>query len=204
LGSYGFIPPQLATLVDAPPPGHQWLHEVKFDGYRVQIHKAGKDVVIFSRNGHDFTTRFADIAYLLRDLPAKTAILDGEIVASSASGVPDFAKLHRRGADSLHLWCFDLLAINGRDWRPYGLEKRQARLDALLARFDCPAVLMSKAFDDGPGLLRVAEKHKLEGVVSKKREAPYRSGSCRDWMKVKTAEWKAANRDRGALFGEKP
>src|SRR6185503_6131423 len=109
----------------AVPTGADWLHEVKFDGYRVQAHKVGKDVVIFSRNGHDFTSRFADIAYVVRDLPARSAILDGEIVASSAAGVPDFAKLHHRGADSLHLWCFDLLAINGRDWRPYGLEKRQ-------------------------------------------------------------------------------
>jgi bifunctional non-homologous end joining protein LigD len=182
------------------PTGADWLHEVKFDGYRVQIHKAGKDVVIFSRNGHEFTTRFDTIAYLLHGLPAKTAILDGEIVASSAAGVPDFAKLHRRATDSLHLWCFDLLAINGRDWRPYGLEKRQDRLDALLTRFDCPAVLMSKSFDDGAGLLRIAEKHKLEGVVSKRREAPYQSGPCRDWRKMKTAEWKAANRERWRLF----
>ena len=76
------------------------------------------------------------------------------------------------------------------------------RRPSQLARFDCPAVLMSKSFGDGAALLRVAEKHRLEGVVSKKREAPYRSGSCRDWVKVKTAEWKAANRDRGKLFGE--
>jgi bifunctional non-homologous end joining protein LigD len=182
------------------PSGGDWLHEVKFDGYRVQIHKAGKDVVIFSRNGHDFTMRFNTIAYLLRELPAKTAIVDGEIVASSAAGVPDFAKLHGRAADSLHLWCFDLLAINGREWRPYGLEKRQARLDALLTRFDCPAVLMSKSFDDGQALLRIAEKHKLEGIVSKRREASYRSGPCRDWRKIKTPAWKAANRESLALI----
>jgi bifunctional non-homologous end joining protein LigD len=85
------------------PTGADWQHEVKFDGYRVQIHKAGKDVVIFSRNGHDFTTRFADITYLLRDLPAKNAIFDGEIVASNAAGVPDFTDLHRRTARQLQL-----------------------------------------------------------------------------------------------------
>jgi bifunctional non-homologous end joining protein LigD len=116
--------------------------------------------------------------------------------------VPDFTKLHRRAPDTLHLWCFDLLVLNGRDWRPYCLEKRQARLDVLLARFDCPAVLMSKSFDDGQALLRIAAKHKLEGIVSKRRDASYRSGPCRDWVKVKTAEWKVANRDRGKLFGE--
>ena len=184
------------------PSGGDWLHEVKFDGYRVQIHKAGKDVVIFSRNGHDFTTRFADIAYLLRGLPAKIAILDGEIVASSAAGVPDFAKLHRRAADSLHLWCFDLLELNGKDRRAQPLVKRQERLDTLLVRFDCPAVLMSKSFDDGQALLRIAEKHRLEGIVSKRREAPYRSGPCRDWRKVKTATWREANRERWRLFDQ--
>ena len=82
--------------------GPDWLHEVKFDGYRIKIHKVGNDVAIFSRNGHDFTTRFADIAYLLRDLPAKTAILDGELVASDRAGVPDFAELHRRTAAAGH------------------------------------------------------------------------------------------------------
>ena len=69
-----------------------------------------------------------------------------------------------------------------------------------LARFDCPAVLMSKAFNDGATLLRVAETYRLEGVVSKRRDAPYRSGSCRDWRKIKTADWKASNRERWRLF----
>ena len=202
MSAFRFIEPCNPLSAKAVPTGADWQHEVKFDGYRVQIHKAGKDVVIFSRNGHDFMTRFDTIAYPLRDLPAKTAILDGELDASDRAGVPDFAELHRRTAapGMLHLWAFDLLAINGRDWRPYGLEKRQARLDMLLARFDCPAVLMSKSFDDGAALLRIAEKHKLEGIVSKKREAPYRSGSCQDWRKIKTAEWKAANRERRRLF----
>jgi ATP-dependent DNA ligase len=199
--AFRFIEPCSPVTAKAVPTGPDWLHEVKFDGYRVQVHKAGADVAIFSRNGHDFTTRFDTIAYLLGNLPAKTAILDGEFVASNAAGVPDFGMLHRRRADAgIHLWCFDLLALNGKDWRPEPLVKRQARLEILLAHFDCPAILLSKSFNDGQALLRVAEKHKLEGIVSKKREAPYRSGPCRDWVKVKTAAWKAANRERGRLF----
>jgi bifunctional non-homologous end joining protein LigD len=200
--AFHFIEPCNPVSAKAIPTGADWLHEVKFDGYRVQIHKTGKDVVIFSRHGHDFSSRFATMSRLLQGLPAKSAIIDGEIVASNQAGVPDFAALHHRAADNIHLWCFDLLTLNGRDWRPYGLEKRQARLDVLLARFDCPAVLMSKAFDDGAALLRIAEKHKLESVVSKKREAPYRSGPCRDWAKVKTAAWREANKERGKLFGD--
>ena len=100
----------------------------------------------------------------------------------------------------MHFWAFDLLAINGRDWRPYPLVKRQARLQALLERFDCPAVLPSESFEDGLALLRVAEQRGLEGVVSKRRDAPYRSGECRDWRKIKTMAWREANRERWRLF----
>jgi len=88
----------------AVPVGERWQHEVKFDGYRVQVHKTGKDVTIYSRNGHVFRPRFETIAYLLRDLPARSAVLDGEIVASDRRGVPNFARLHLRSgsADGLH------------------------------------------------------------------------------------------------------
>ena len=179
-----------------------WQHEVKFDGYRVQVHKTGKDVTIYSRNGHVFTPRFETIAYLLRDLPAQSAVLDGEIVASDRRGVPNFARLHLRSgsADGLHLWCFDLLALNGRGWRHQPLEKRQDRLQALLQRFDCPPVKASEAFTDGVKLLRVAERMKLEGVVSKRRGTAYSSGDCRDWRKVKTNAWREANRERWRMF----
>ena len=126
--AFHFIEPCSPIVAKAVPTGADWLHEVKFDGYRIQAHKVGTDVVIFSRNGLDFTSRFADIAYQLRDLPARSAILDGELVASDRAGVLDFAELHRRTAapGMLHLWAFDLLSLNGRNWRPYGLVKRQA------------------------------------------------------------------------------
>ena len=78
--------------------------------------------------------------------------------------------------------------------------KRQACLQALLERFGCPAVSLSEPFEDGLALLRVAEQRGLEGVVSKRRDAPYRSGECRDWRKVKTATWREANRERWRLF----
>jgi len=78
------------------PTGDGWLHEVKFDGYRVQAHKIGSRVVLYSRNGHDFTERFPSIAQLLHELPAKAIVLDGEVVASDADGRPNFARLHVR------------------------------------------------------------------------------------------------------------
>jgi len=92
------------------------------------------------------------------------------------------------------------LALNGKDLRKWSLGARQGRLQALLIRFSCPAVLCSEPFNDGQALLRVAEEHRLEGVVSKRRDAPYRSGACRGWRKVKTTAWREANRGRWRLF----
>jgi len=96
----------------------------------------------------------------------------------------------------IHLWAFDLLAFNGCDLRPQPLVKRQARLQALLEGFGCPVVSRSEAFEDGVALLRIAEQRGLEGVVIKRRDAPYRSGECRDWRKVNTQAWREANRER--------
>jgi bifunctional non-homologous end joining protein LigD len=199
---YKFIQPCHPQRAKTVPAGDDWQHEVKFDGYRVQAHKIGSQVIIYSHNGHDFTERFPSIAQLLQELPAKSAVLDGEVVASDADGRPNFARLHVRWTrpGTIHLWAFDLLAINGQDLRPWPLVKRQARLQALLERFGCPAVSLSEPFDDGLTLLRVAEERGLEGIVSKRRDAPYRSGECRDWRKVKTWAWREANRERWRLF----
>ena len=101
---------------------------------------------------------------------------------------------------TIHLWAFDLLAFNGRDLRQQPLVKRQARLQVLLERFGCPAVSLSEPFDDGLALLRVAEERGLEGIMSKRRDAPYRSGACRGWRKVKTTARREANRERWRLF----
>jgi bifunctional non-homologous end joining protein LigD len=191
--------PQRARTV---PAGDDWQHEVKFDGFRFQIHKLGDEVELYSRNESRFSRRFPMLCEVLRELPAKSAILDGEIVASDAASMPDFWRLFLRSAKpaELHAWAFDLLALNGKDLRKWSLEARQGRLQALMSRFDCPTVLASEPFKDGQALLEVAERHGLEGVVSKRRLAPYHSGECRDWRKIKTAAWRDANRERWRLF----
>ena len=127
-------------------------------------------------------------------------MLDGEIVANDALGRPDFIRLQMRWPGAVHLWAFEPLAFNGRDLRPQPLVKRQGCLQALLDRFDCPAVSLSEPFEDGLALLRVAEARGLEGVVSKRRSAPYRSGECRDWRKVKTVAWRETNKERWRIF----
>src|SRR5262249_55321113 len=203
VSEFRFIQPCSPIRAKAVPAGDGLLHEVKFDGYRVQAHKVGSRVVIYSRNGHNFTDRFPSIAQLLDELPAKAAVLDGEVVASDADGRPNFARLHVRWTrpGTIHLWAFDLLAFNGRDLRPQPLVKRQAVLQSLLERFGCPAVFsLSEPFEDGLALLPVAEERGLEGVVSKCRYAAYRSGECRDWRKLKTVAWRQANRERWQLF----
>ena len=139
----------------------------------MQAHKVGSGVVVYSRNGHDFTERFPSIAELLRELPAKAAVLDGEVVASDADGRPN---LHVRwtGPGTIHLWAFDLLAVNGRDLRSRQLVKRQECLQILLERFGCSTISLSEPFEDGLALLHVAEERGLEGVVSKWVEARLR------------------------------
>jgi len=200
--THRFIQPCRPIPAKEVPAGEGWLHEAKFDGYRAQLHKVGSDVVIFSKHGYGLTMRFQTITDLLRALPAKSVIIDAEIVANNRAGGPDFFSLHTRSADpgAMNVWAFDLLMLNGRDLREQSLEKRKARLHELMERFDCPGVLMSQTFADGQALLRAAEEHRLEGVVSKRRAAPYRSGPSRDWLKIKTQAWLEANRERWRLF----
>jgi bifunctional non-homologous end joining protein LigD len=199
-----FIPPCQPTLRPAPPRGPGWSHEVKFDGWRLQLHKAGTRVRLLSRHGHDLTSTFPTIASAVATLDATTAILDGELVATNAQGVPDFRALQRRSADTtLAVWVFDLLEANGRDARALSLEERRQHLAQQLA--SCPndgTLRYSESFDDPARLLAAAHDLGLEGVVSKRLDAPYRSRRP-EWVKVKTESWRVANRERWRLF-ERP
>jgi bifunctional non-homologous end joining protein LigD len=96
-------------------------------------------------------------------------------------------------------WCFDLLEQNGKDLRALPLTARKTKLGSLLRRYNHAALRYSDSFFDGTKLLQQAERHGLEGIISKKRDAPYRSGKG-DWIKVKTKAWRSANKDRGELF----
>ena len=195
-----FIVPAQPSLRARPPVGDAWLHEVKFDGYRCQLHKAGKDVVIFSRNGREFTERFPGIRDAVLTLHCRSAII-GEVVDCNEDGTPNFRRLHfRRYADqTLCVWAFDVMELNGADLRPLPLTARKQKLGALLRRHDNPCVRYSEPFKDGEQLLAECGPRGLEGIVSKRKQAPYRSGKC-DWVKVKCAQWKEDNKDRGELF----
>jgi bifunctional non-homologous end joining protein LigD len=199
-----FIIPSAPVLKAAPPSGDDWIHEVKFDGFRGQLHKAGDDVVIFSRKGGDFTQRFPAVRDSMLSLPARSAIIDAELVVCDGDGKPDFEALMFGKAGHLCGWCFDLLELNGRVLRPLPLVKRKSKLRDLLIKADDDGLRYSQEFKDAEKLLAVATKQGLEGVVSKKADQPYVSGKNVGWIKVKTATWREANKGRFKLFQRAP
>lgn len=197
-----FIPPSEPVEQNLPPQGKGWVHEVKFDGYRLQLHKDGDRGFIWSKNGKDFTARFRDIAKAVAELPCKTCILDAEGVALDAEGRPDFRALVGGQKHSRVAWCFDLLEIDGRDMRAFPLLTRRVRLAALLKKAGNELLRMSDTFPDPMKLLAALDERQLEGIVSKRSDQPYVSGKNRGWIKVKCHAWREANRNRGELFGK--
>lgn len=203
LKKLSFIIPSAPVLKTAPPRGDGWLHEVKFDGWRVQLHKDGDVITIYSRDGKDLTDRFSFVRDSIAALPASSAIIDAELVACDDDGKPDFGALMARTSNSGNVcaWCFDLLAHNGRDFRPLPLVKRKDMLRDILNAADDDTLRYADEFPDPEKLLAAIESMGLEGMVSKLVEQPYRSGKNPGWVKVKSKAWRAANRDRLVLFG---
>ena len=193
------------TTVKTPPTGEEWLHEVKFDGFRAQVQIDDGEATILSRNGADLTKRFRALRPALADIPARTAILDCELVACDGSGMPSFRALmdYRHNGAPLCLWAFDLLQLDGVRLMPLPLEERKRRLADLVAAADTEHIQFSGAFPDAVKLLQKCEKMGVEGIVSKRRDSAYRPGPTRDWVKTKTKAWRSANRDRFALIYRK-
>jgi bifunctional non-homologous end joining protein LigD len=181
----GFVEPALASSIDQVPSGERWIHEVKFDGYRVQVHLANTAVKVFTRRGNDWTSRFMKIADDTWHINAGSAIIDGEVIVPSENGVSDFSVLQnelRGKSNKLVLYAFDLLYLNGYDLRKAPLFERKALLRKLIAKTD---IFFSESFEiDGAAMFKQACKMGLEGVVSKVRDSRYNSGRGNDWVKV--------------------
>ena len=143
------------------------------------------------------------MAALIAALPAQSCIIDAELTACDEQGLPDFRALHfhRTRERELCVWAFDLLYVNGRDLRAFPLNARRHQLERLIYKANKHWLRLSETFDDGVALLTSCDRMGLEGIVSKRRFAPYRSGKC-DWIKVKTATWREANKDRHDLFNK--
>jgi bifunctional non-homologous end joining protein LigD len=181
----GFIEPALATSVEKVPSGDRWIHEIKFDGYRVQVHLRDAAVKVFTRRGNDWTNRFKKIAADAWHINAGSAIVDGEVVVPAADGTTDFSVLQNElkgKSTKIVMVAFDLLYLNGYDLRKLPLVERKAVLKKLIADTD---LQFSESFEvDGREMYKHACKTGLEGVVSKVRDSRYHSGRTNDWAKV--------------------
>jgi bifunctional non-homologous end joining protein LigD len=179
----GFIEPALATSIDKVPKGERWIHEVKFDGYRVQMHLIHEAVTIYTRRGNNWIKRFKKVADEAWHINAGSAIIDGEIVVPAADGTTDFSVLQNelKGKSTrIEMVAFDLL-YHGYDLRKLPLEERKFHLKKLIAK---TAIQFSESFEvDGPEMYKHACSVGLEGVVSKVRDSRYPAGRSNDWVK---------------------
>lgn len=201
-GLPGFVEPMLATLVEDVPESEEWLLEVKFDGYRAQLAAAGDQIRIFTRSGLDWTDRFAGVAETAQKLKLDGCLIDGEIVALDDNGVSDFGALQNAleagRSRQLKLFAFDLLVDAGEDIRQLPLIDRKARLKQRL-RFSKGPIYYTDDFEDGAAGLATLAEAGYEGVVAKLRNAPYRSGRGKGWLKIK-----AGHRQEFVIVGVSP
>ncbi len=183
-----FAAPQLCTPVERPPSDSGWAHEIKFDGYRIQIRVEDGDVALRTRKGLDWTSKFPEIANAARRFP--DCIVDGEVVALDHNGAPDFAALQAALSDGntgdLVFFAFDLLFLDDEDLRDLPLADRKARLKEFLVDPETSLIRFVEHFETGgDAVLRSACRMSLEGIVSKRLDAPYRSGRGDAWTKSK-------------------
>jgi bifunctional non-homologous end joining protein LigD len=178
--------PMLATLADAVPDGDEWLHEVKWDGYRAIVTIAGGNAELTSRNGNSLTTRFDSVARaLVQAVKTPDCVLDGEVCALDEQGRASFSAM-QQGSGPLVLYVFDVLEVEGEPLIDLPFTERRERLVSLLDKRN-KTVRLSDAFDDGHALFEAAVAQHLEGVVSKKADSLYTPGRrSREWLKVKT------------------
>ena len=195
-----FIHPCRPTVAKTPPRGPGWAHELKHDGYRLQIHVRDGRVRLYTMNGADWSKRYPLIVEEAGRLSV-TAIMDAEVVCTDGKDVPTFEKLHSRCNDHLAFACaFDLLMVGGEDLRHLPFAKRKAALRRLLKSDRGGIQYVEHADGHGDRLFEAVCKLGLEGIVSKKLDAPYRSGRSRTWIKVKNPNAPAAIRISDGTF----
>src|SRR5436309_1973819 len=180
------IEPQLATLVEEVPQGDEWIHEIKYDGYRALCEIRDGEARLITRHGKDWTDRFAPVAREAEKLPVSQAILDGEVVVLEPAGTTSFQSLQNALAanrqDDLVYFAFDLLSLDGYDLRQAPLLARKEALDKLLAGHAGAIRMGDHVETDGEGFYRQACNFALEGIVCKHADLPYHSGRSKDWL----------------------
>lgn len=192
------VEPMLATSEERPFSRDGWIFEIKYDGYRLIAERSGRGAYLASRSGHDLTATFPEIARAVRGLPYEDVVLDGEVVVNDPEGMPSFARLQRRGRivnrrDALRAsvespavyHAFDILGIEGHDLRALPLLERKELLRAVLPTVG-PIHYVDHIAVQGEVMYEHVDRMRLEGIVGKRAEAPYRGGRSRDWVKVRT------------------
>jgi bifunctional non-homologous end joining protein LigD len=198
----GFIEPCLPTSAPCPPSGEMWLHEIKHDGFRVIARKDDKRVRLYSRPGNDLTWRFPLIVEAFTRLRSRSCILDGEAVACGDDGIASFERIrHRQYDESVFLYAFDLIELDGMDLRREPLDVRKATLASLLGRAPSGLRVNEHIEADGPTVFQHACKLGLEGIVSKHKHSRYRSGRSPDWIKSKNPTAPAVRREAEENWG---
>jgi bifunctional non-homologous end joining protein LigD len=181
---FDFCIPTRATTV---PDGEDWLHEIKYDGYRLRLERDGDRVRLITKGGYNWTDRYPWIVEAARKVRQRRFVLDGEAVVLGVDGIADFNALHSRKHDHEVQFCaFDILVAGDDDLRGLPLSMRKANLERLLARR--PEGIFVSPFElgeIGPDLFRAACRMGLEGLVSKRRDRPHQAGRSKHWIKVK-------------------
>jgi bifunctional non-homologous end joining protein LigD len=189
-----FVPPQLATLVKDPPSGDEWLHELKFDGYRMLCRIDRGGVTFWSRNGKDWTEKFLNVIEAIKSLKVTSAILDGEIVIVDAQGRSSFQKLQRAMGKTVTSGfvyeVFDLIYLEGFNLTQTQLKHRKHLLKDLCSSAPRRDVLRYSEHLQGNGdaFFKHACEYGIEGIVSKLADSPYESTRNRNWLKVKCSK----------------
>lgn len=181
--------PQLATLADGPPSGDNWIHEVKYDGYRILVYFKNGEIEIRTRNGHDWTDRFPVIAQAFQKLETGTFVLDGEVVVINSKGVSDFKALQQalQTKDTpMQGYFFDLLYWNGEDYSKKNFTQRRRALEQLFMELPAGPLYLSEIIEgDAKDIISKACDLNLEGIISKKSTASYSPGRSKQWLKSK-------------------
>jgi bifunctional non-homologous end joining protein LigD len=188
--------PELATPVDIPPSGDDWIHEIKYDGYRLLARIEGGGVRLISRNGKDWSGRFPGLIAAVSDLGLGTALLDGEVAAVRPDGSTSFQDLQNAIGGvtppgvTLRYFLFDVIVLEGEDLTSLPLIERKRRLELMLSSRKAGAALRygDHVEGNGPRFFEQACRFNLEGIISKRRSSPYRQGRTRDWLKIKCLE----------------
>lgn len=188
-----FVEPSLATLVTKPPAGRNWVHEIKYDGYRLQARLEAGRVKLLTRTGLDWSKKFGkEIIGAIQAIPVGRALIDGELVVEATSGVSDFsalqADLSEGRSDRIVFYAFDLLHLDDHDLRRATLIDRKQALRGILAGVGDPLRFSEHFEEDGDVILRHACRLSLEGLISKLGDAPYHSGRNKSWLKSKCSE----------------